>query len=335
MKYSVLGQSGIKVSQVALGCWSFAGGNYWGEQQEQLSIDTVHAALDCGINFMDTAEGYGDGESERVLGKALKGRRSEAVIATKVDWTHLAPNDIITSCERSLKYLQTDYIDLYYIHWPNPAIELSESLAQLQKLKESGKIRSIAVCNFGPGNLQKLEQAKNVYSSIDAHQLPYSLFWRAIESEIAPASEKLGMGIVCYSALAQGLLTGRYTSVDQVPNNMKITRYYDYRHVGAGHGEDGCEAEIFHALDELAHICSETGYTMPQLATAWVLAQPNVCSVLSGARTPEEIRENALAGEITLTADLIEKLSSLSSPIKAKLGANPDMWKNTQNSRFI
>lgn len=335
MKYTVLGSSGIKVSRVALGCWSFAGGSYWGDQQEQLSINTVHAALDRGVNFMDTAEGYGDGESERVLGKALKGRRTEAVVASKVDWTHLAPDDIIRSCECSLKNLQTDYIDVYYIHWPNPAIELSESLGQLEKLKKSGKIRSIAVCNFGPGNLQKLSAAKDCCSSIDTHQLPYSLFWRAIEEEIVPASEQLGMGIVCYSALAQGLLTGLYTSVDQVPDNLKITRYYNFRHRGAGHGEDGCEAEVFKALGELSVICTDKGLAMPQVATAWVLAQRNVCSVLSGARTPEEICENAQACELVLDSQTLLALTRLSDPIKAKLGTNPDMWKNERNSRFI
>lgn len=335
MQYAELGHSGIRVSRVALGCWPFAGGAYWGDQSEKASIATVHAALAAGVNFMDTAEGYGDGESERVLGKALSGRRGEAVISTKVDWTHLAPNDIITSCEKSLKNLQTDFIDVYYIHWPNPDIALADSLRQLEALKQSGKIRAIAICNFGKGNLQKLTEAGGACSSVDAHQLPYSLFWRAIEAEIAPLTRKMGMGVVCYSALAQGLLSGRFHSVDEVPDNMKITRYYDCRRAGAAHGESGCEEEVFQTLAQIEALCLESGHTMPQLATAWALAQRGVASVLSGARTPAEIEENARSGEIQLTGALLQKLTQISEPIKNKLGGNPDMWKSAANSRFV
>lgn len=334
MKYHPLGKTSISVSSVALGCWPFAGGSYWGDQPEEKSISTVHAALEHGINFMDTAEGYGDGESERVLGKALKGRRTEAVIATKVDWTHLKPDDIIKSCEKSLKNLQTDYIDLYYIHWPNPAIALSDSLTQLEKLKRSGKIRSIGVCNFGKGNLQLLKEAKDVYSSIDAHQLPYSLFWRAIEDELLPTSLSMNMSIVGYSGLAQGLLTGMYKTIDDVPSHLRITRYYDYHHMNAGHHEDGCENEVFTALAQIQEIANETKYTMPQIATAWLLAQKGVCSILSGARSPEEITENAVSAEITISEEIDQKLKAISEPIKLKLGNNPDMWKNQENSRF-
>lgn len=335
MQYCRLGQSDIVVSRVALGCWPFAGGSYWGDQPEDLSIRTIHAALDAGVTLMDTAEGYGNGESERVLGKALEGRRNEAIIATKVDWTHLAPNDILTSCEASLRNLRTDYIDVYYIHWPNPDIDLSDSLGELERLKKEGKIRSIAICNFGIRNLAKLRSCRELYSTIDAHQLPYSLFWRAIETDLAPVSSDMNMGIICYSALAQGLLSGRYHSVDQVPDNMKITRYYNYRHVNAGHQEDGCEQEVFEAIKELSAICLDTGHTMPQLATAWVLAQPGVNSVLSGARTPDEILENALSGDMTVAPEVLKALTRISDPIKRKLGSNPDMWKNTAHTRFV
>src|SRR3954470_8653850 len=143
MQYQMLGQSGLKVSAYALGCWPFAGGSFWGEQDDAISIATVHAALDAGINFFDTAEAYESGTSERVLGQALVGRRDKAIIATKVAPNHLNADAVVAACEQSLRYLQTDYIDLYLIHWPNWKVPLTETVGALEKLKEQGKIRAI------------------------------------------------------------------------------------------------------------------------------------------------------------------------------------------------
>ena len=153
MLYRKLGQTGIDVSVIALGCWPFAGGGYWGEQDDQASIATVHAALDAGINFFDTAEGYGRGHSERVLGEGLKGRRHQAVIATKVSASHLSAEGVAQACEGRLANLQTDYIDLYQIHWPNWTIPLAETVEAQAKLKRLGKIRAIGVSNFAVQDL--------------------------------------------------------------------------------------------------------------------------------------------------------------------------------------
>src|SRR5690349_23672373 len=143
MEYRKLGKTGIDVSVIALGCWPFAGGEYWGETDDAVSIATVHAALDAGINFFDTAEGYEEGKSERVLGEALIGRRDQAIVATKVNASNLRSEEIVTACDRSLGNLQMDYIDLYQIHWPNHDVPLADSIGTLQKLKEQGKIRAI------------------------------------------------------------------------------------------------------------------------------------------------------------------------------------------------
>ena len=204
METTTLGTSDIVVSRVALGCWPFAGGDVWGEQNDDDSIATAHAALDAGINFFDTAEGYGAGRSEQVLGRALVDRRDKAVIATKVSPNHLAPDDLIEACERSLRYLQTDYIDLYQIHWPNHDLPLSDAVEALQKLKQQGKIRAIGVSNFGVQDLSEMI----ALSECVTNQMPYNLLWRGIEEAVLPLCLENGVGILTYSTLAQGLLTG-------------------------------------------------------------------------------------------------------------------------------
>ena len=153
MKYNRLGTSDIEVSEFTLGCWPFAGGNVWGDQDDADSISAVHASLDAGINFFDTAEGYGAGKSEEVLGEALKGRRDQAVIVTKVGDSHLSPDDVRNSCENSLSRLGTDYIDLYLIHWPNHEIPITDTMGALQGLVDEGKVRALGVCNFGVQDL--------------------------------------------------------------------------------------------------------------------------------------------------------------------------------------
>ena len=145
LEYRKLGRTDIEVSVIALGCWPFAGGLVWGDQDDDLSVATVHAALDAGINFFDTAEGYGDGYSEAVLGRSLIGRREEAVIATKIAPPHLGCDEVEKRCDRSLKKLRTDYIDYYQIHWPNWEIPIKETLAALERLLQKGKVRAIGV----------------------------------------------------------------------------------------------------------------------------------------------------------------------------------------------
>ena len=165
---------------MALGCWPFAGGTVWGEQDEGESIATVHAALDAGINFFDTAEGYEEGHSERVLGRGLAGRRQQAVIASKVSPKNLTPEGIVAACEQSLENLQTDYIDLYQIHWPNHDIPIEMSWRALEDLLAAGKVRALGVANFASNDLAGLVAVGRPA----ANQLPYSLLWRAIEFEV-------------------------------------------------------------------------------------------------------------------------------------------------------
>jgi myo-inositol catabolism protein IolS len=328
MKYRKLGRTDIKVSNVAMGCWGLADEAAWGPQAESNSVATVRAALDVGVNFFDTAEGYGGGESEEVLGRALVGRRHEAVIATKVNRVNLAGDAIQRACERSLRYLQTDYIDLYQIHWPSRTVPLEETMATLGKLREQGKVRAIGVCNFGVQDLSDLLEI----GWVEANQLPYSLLWRAIEYEIQPKCVDAGLGILCYSPLIQGLLTGKFTSPGEVPEGRARTRLFSGDRSQARHGEAGCEAETFAAIEGIRRISDESGEPMAKVAVAWLLHQPGVTSVIAGARQPHQIEQTAQAADLELTPEIVDRLAKATDKVKHAMGLNPDMWQS--ESRF-
>jgi aryl-alcohol dehydrogenase-like predicted oxidoreductase len=328
MKYCKLGKTDITVSAVAVGCWVFAGGETWGPQDEAESVATVKAALDAGVNFFDTAEGYGDGDSELVLGRALASRRHEAVIASKVSRSHLTGAEVQQACERSLQRLKTDYIDLYQIHWPSRTVPLDETMEALERLREQGKVRAIGVCNFGIGDLSDLLAVGRA----EINQLPYSLLWRAIEYEIQQKCTDRGMGILCYSPLVQGLLTGKFSSPDEVPEGRARIRLFSGDRPQARHGEAGCETEVFAAIEGIRHICTEINEPMAKVALAWLLHQPGVTSVIAGARKPAQIEQTAQAAGLELSPGIIQRLTEATEEVKQKMGSNPDMWQSV--SRF-
>lgn len=328
MKYCKLGKTDIKVSVVAMGCWAFAGGRVWGSQDEAESIATVKTALDAGVNFFDTAEGYGGGDSELVLGRALAGRRHEAVIATKVSRSNLSGGEVQQACERSLQRLKTDYIDLYQIHWPSRTVPLEETMEALEKLREQGKVRAIGVCNLGVEDLTDLL----AIGWSETNQLPYSLLWRAIEYHIRQKCIDEGIGILCYSPLAQGLLTGKFSSLDEMPEGRARTRHFSKDRPQARHGEAGCEAEVLVALEKIRRMSAQIHEPMAKVALAWLLHQPGVASVLAGARKPDQIRQTVQAADLELSSEMIGQLTAATDEVKHKLGPNPDMWQS--ESRF-
>lgn len=328
MRTCTLGKSGLSVSVIAMGCWALAGDATWGPQQEAESITTVHAALDAGVNLFDTAEGYGGGDSESVLGRALVGRRDQAVIASKVSRAHLSAQEVQQACEDSLRRLQTDYIDLYQVHWPSRSVPLAETMEALDRLRQQGKVRAFGVCNFGMQDLADLLKI----SRVETNQLPYSLLWRAIEYDIQQACMDAGIGILCYSTLAQGLLTGKFDSADDVPEGRARTRLFSSERPEARHGESGCEEDLFAALDRIRSICNEIGQPMANVALAWLLEQPGVTSVIAGARRPDQIRETAQAVDLALSPDVVERLARATETVKRAVGPNPDMWQAV--SRF-
>jgi myo-inositol catabolism protein IolS len=329
VRYRKLGKTDIEVSTVAMGCWGLAGGATWGPQAESDSIATVRAALDAGVNLFDTAEGYGGGESERVLGRALAGRRHEAVIATKVSRSNLSGEGVRQACERSLRHLQTDYIDLYQIHWPSRTVPLEETMAVLEDLQDQGKARAIGVCNFGLLDLADLAKIGRV----ETNQLPYSLLWRAIEYEVQPRCAEEGLGILCYSPLMQGLLTGKFSSPDDVPEGRARTRLFSADRSQTRHGEPGCEAEAFAAIEAIGRISEEIGEPMAAVAVAWLLHRPGVTSVIAGARKPDHIEQTAQAANLELSPEVVGRLADVTDEVKRAMGSNPDMWQSVSRLR--
>jgi len=331
MKYVRLPNSDIDVSVVAMGCWALAGDMTWGPQDEGVATDAVRTALDVGINFFDTAEMYGEGLSEQRLGKALAGRRDRAVIASKFNPQHMAPDQVAATCHRSLKYLRTDYIDLYQIHWPSRTVPLADTWAAMEKLQSQGKIRALGVCNFGTGDLGDMSAIGQPVTN----QLPYSLLVRAIEYEILPECIRQKLGVLCYSPLAISLLTGKYASAGEVPPGRARTRHFSPdRCLETRHGEPGCEQQTFAALDRIRKICDGLGRTMTEVALAWLLHQPGVRSVLAGIRNPDQAQKNAAAAELALSDDVLTALAEATDPVKQALGSNPDVWETQSRSRF-
>jgi len=321
MQYRALGKrDDIQVSTIALGCWPFAGGNVWGEQDDAQSVAAVHAALDEGINFIDTAEGYG--RSEEVLGRGLKGRRHQAIVATKVSEANLRADDVISACERSLRTLQTDYIDLYQIHWPNREVPLAETAGALDTLLSDGKIRAYGVCNFAEQDLSEMI----ALSSCVTDQMPYNLAWRGIERAVLPLCRANGIGVICYSPLAQGILTGRYANADEVPEGLARSRHFADERPLSHHGEPGLEEELFTAVAKIRSIAADLGEPMAAVALAWARQQAGVTSLLVGARNADEVRRNIPSLELTLSEDVLQQLALATEPIKEGLGDNLDMW---------
>lgn len=329
MEYRQLGKSDLYVSTLCVGCWAFAGES-WGEQPEADSIATVHAALDSGVNFFDSAEGYGAGTSEEVLGKALAGRRNKAVVATKVSPNNALPATLRDHLEASLRRLQTDYVDLYLIHWPLSGHPIAPTLALLDDLKREGKIRAIGLSNFGPQNLAEVLETG---IQVDANQCGYNLISRAVEYEVLPICRANGIGLTTYMPLMQGILAGKWATVDDIPEFRRRTRHFSGDRPGTRHGSPGAEAELLAALDELRAVAAELGQPMADVALAWIAAQAGVASVIAGARRPDQVERNARGVGLKLDAAAIARLNAASDPIKRKLGPNIDMWDEGQDAR--
>lgn len=330
MKYRRLGRTDLRVSAISVGFWAVADPNIWGAQDEKDAIAAVHTALDLGINFFDTAEGYGNGYSEQLLGRALAGRRDQAIIASKVSQRNLAPDDLVAACERSLRHLGTNTIDLYQIHWPSRTVPLEDSMAALERLRDQGKIRFIGVSNFGKHDFAELQQAGRA----ESNQVPYSLLFRAIEYDIMPACQQAEVSILPYSPLLHGLLTGKFASIEDVPPERARGRHFASTRPRARHNEPGAETETFQAIDTIRAISAKAGLPMAEVALAWVIAQPNVASVIAGARSAKQVRMNAQAAAHALAPGTLATLTQATDDIKAILGRNPDMWLDEENSRY-
>jgi myo-inositol catabolism protein IolS len=331
MEHRKLGRSEIKVSTVALGCMSLCAGQTYGEIPEAQATATVDAALDAGINFFDNAPLYGDGEAERRLGNALKGaKRDRAIVATKIGTAEMSADEVAREFEGSLKRLQTDRIDLFQIHWARRVVPITDTLRAMEKLVQQGKLRAIGVCNFGRIDLG---EALSAIDTLATNQMAYSLLARGVEYEVVPICRDHGVGMLCYSPLAQGLLTGRYTNADEVPPERGRTRHFASTRSQSRHGEPGLESETFEAVRRVKQICDDLGKPMADVALAWLLHQPTVTSVLAGASRPDQILQNAKAADIKLSPDVLKQLDDATRVVKEKMGTNPDMWQAASRIR--
>jgi len=307
----------------------------------------VRRAVELGINYFDTAEAYNSGRSETALGQVIRGvPRDSVVIGSKISPSNTFPGRITEHCESSLKRLATDYIDVYMVHWPLTARSISffdrsittppavdEAFAELMRLREQGKIRFIGVSNFAPG---RLREAIDTGAVIAVNQLPYSLLSRAIEWEILPSCEQLGVGIIGYMALQQGLLSDRYSSLGELPALRRRTRHFDSRKVPqARHGGNGAEAELDDALKGIRALARDLQTTVSRVALAWCIARPGVTCALAGARNVEQLEENARAFASPLPANLVDELDEITRPLKQKLGPSLDYWEARDNDRTV
>jgi myo-inositol catabolism protein IolS len=318
MEHRQLGRSGVEVSVVGLGTWPMSG-EWWGAADDAESIRTIHRALELGVTLIDTAEGYGAGHSEEVLGRALAGRRHQAVIADKVAPDHLQPERIRQAFADSCRRLQTDYLDVYFIHWPNIDLPVGPAMEELEKLRREGRIRAIGVSNFTASEMAEAQQ----FGRIDVLQPPYNMFWRQIEGDQVPYCLENNVGIMTYSSLAQGLLTGtlrRDTSFSP-GDNRPTTVLFQPEHYG----------RCLDAVDQLRPIAARYGKTLPQLAIRWITARPGVSAALLGARTVPEIVENVGGVGFAPGAEDLAAADAATRAVWEALPNLPDMFQTWQS----
>ncbi len=309
MQYRTLGRTGIKVSPYALGAMMFGA---IGNPDHDDSIRIIHKALDAGINVVDTADIYSGGESEEIVGKALKGRRDNVVLATKVNGPMgddpnqrgLSRRWITTEVENSLRRLQTDYIDLYQIHRPDPSVDIEETLSVLTDLVRAGKVRAIGSSTTPASAIVEAQWTaqRRGLERFRSEQPTYSILNRSIESEVLPVAERYGMGVLVWSPLAQGLLTGRVRKGQ--PSDLRRTNHF--RHM--------TDERRLDAVEQLIPIAEQAGLKMTQMAMAFAIAHPGVTSAIAGPRTMDQLDDLIAGFDVALTDDTLDRIDAIVAP---------------------
>lgn len=324
MRYLPLGESGIQASVVAFGAWAI-GGWFWGGADDRESIAAIQQAVDAGITLIDTAPAYGLGRSEEVVGRAIRGRRDQVVLATKCGMTwhtekgtpfaeelgqpinrYLGPESIRYEVEQSLRRLQTDVIDLYQTHWQDETTPIDETMATLLELKKEGKIRAIGASNATVAQMDEYRTG----GPLDADQEKYSMLDRELEIEHLPYCKKNNIAVLAYSPLAQGLLTGKVSVERELAED-------DLRAMNPRFSPAGRE-RILAFLQEIRPIADAHEITLAQLAIAWTLAQPGLTHALVGARNPQQVLENAAAGDVVLDESDLAAVAEALSKLEAE-----------------
>ncbi|MDK2896628.1 MAG: hypothetical protein PWP04_748 [Candidatus Atribacteria bacterium] len=310
MQTRTLGWTEVKLTTVGLGTWAIGGGNWefaWGPQNDQESIETIHQALDMGINWIDTAAVYGLGHSEEIVGRAIKGMKERPFIATKCGrvWDdqgritgNLTRESVRREAENSLRRLGVEVIDLFQIHWPDPDYQIEEGWATIADLIKEGKIRYGGVSNFNVEQLKRIQKIHPVASL----QPPYSMLRREAEKELFPYCAEQHIGVIVYSPMQKGLLTGKIT-----PERVKNFAPDDHRRNDSMFQEPQLSSNL-KLVEKLRSIAEKEGRSVAQLAIAWVLRRPEVTAAIVGARRPDQIKETAPAGDWSLSPQIIEAI---------------------------
>jgi aryl-alcohol dehydrogenase-like predicted oxidoreductase len=316
MRYVTLGTTGLQVSPLCLGAMMFG---EWGNTDHDECVAMIHRALDAGINFVDTANVYSAGESEEIVGRALKGRRDDVVLATKF---HApmgpGPNDrgnnrkhIFRAIEDSLRRLDTDYVDLYQVHRPDPATDVAETLDALTDLVRQGKVRWIGSSTFPPSRIvaaQWAAERRNLERFV-CEQPPYSILVREIEREMLPTAAELGMGVIVWSPLAGGWLSGKFRKGRPVEASGRAARIPE--RFDPARPENQAKFDVVEALVPLAE---REGIALPVLGVAWTLVHPAVTSAIVGPRTPAQLEELLGAADVTLSAETLDAIDRIVPP---------------------
>jgi aryl-alcohol dehydrogenase-like predicted oxidoreductase len=310
MRYRTLGRTGIQVSPYALGAMNF--GSYANADHDDC-VRIIHRALDAGINLIDTADVYSLGESEEIVGKALKGRRVDVVLATKFsNPMGDAPNRrgasrrwIVTAVEHSLRRLQTDYIDLYQYHYFDTKTDIEETLSALSDLVRGGKVRTIGTSKFPAADIVEAQWAseRRGYERFRCEQPTYSILNRGIERDVLPVAERYGMGTVIYSPLAQGMLTGRVRKGQQSELNRSGAYYAHLR-----------DERRLDAVERLIPVADEAGLSLTHMAMAFAIAHPGVTAALLGPRTMGQLDDLLAGADVVLSDDLLDRIDAIVPP---------------------
>ena len=327
MEYRSLGRTGIQVSPLCLGAMMFGA---WGEPDHDTSIKTIHTALDAGINFIDTADVYSQGESETIVGKALaNGKRDDVVLATKVNIQMGVPVDspvgtkgdpnqrgnsrrwIVREVENSLRRLNTDWIDLYQVHRPDRDTDIEETLSALTDLQRQGKIRAFGSSTFPAHQMVQAQwvSERRGLGRFVTEQPPYSLLVRGIEADVLPVAQEYGMGVLPWSPLAGGWLTGGYRKGKELPDSKRRNRMPARFNI-----ENPDNQRKLDAADALGRLADEAGLPLIHLALAFVIQHPAVTSPIIGPRTTEHLRSQLGATEVKLSTDILDKIDEIVPP---------------------
>ena len=311
MQYRALGRTGIKVTPYCLGAMMFGG---LGNPDHDDCIGIIHKALDFGINFIDTADRYSRGESEEIVGKALKGRRDKIVLTTKVhgpmgDDPNQQGNSkrwIMQAVEASLRRLQTDHIDLYLIHRPEPDTDIEETLSALTDLIRAGKVRAIGSSTFPASEIVEAQWVaeRRGLARFRAEQPPYSILDRGIEREVLPICERYGMGAMVWSPLSKGMLTGRYRKGQPLPDSLRVK--YMPRQMSDERSLD--------AVEQLIPLADQAGLSLTHMAMAFAMAHPGVTSAILGPRTMQHLDDLLAGAEVRLGDDVLDQIDRIVPP---------------------